>query len=165
MATIALSLVAVTGLSGQISLTQYLFLGIGAFVAGKTFGGDSVSRHARWRPGRRGARRRRRPPLGAAARAAPGAEHVRHRAHRARGDPRRPADLRPVGSTVGRPDILGVSTQSDAAFAVWCAVVFAVLGIMVGVVRRSWFGRQLTAIRDSELAAATLGHAGAHRPR
>ena len=35
-------LVAVTGLSGQISLTQYLFLGIGAFVAGRFFGGDSV---------------------------------------------------------------------------------------------------------------------------
>ena len=39
----------------------------------------------------------------------------------------------------------------------WCAVVFAVLAVLVGVVRRSWFGRQLTAIRDSELAAATLG--------
>src|SRR3546814_7195081 len=41
MATIALSLVAVTGLSGQVSLTQYLFVGLGAFVAGRAFGGDS----------------------------------------------------------------------------------------------------------------------------
>src|SRR3546814_13305190 len=41
MATSALSLVAVTGLSGQVSLTQYLFVGLGAFVAGKAFGGDS----------------------------------------------------------------------------------------------------------------------------
>src|SRR5207253_1649437 len=31
------------------------------------------------------------------------------------------------------------------------------LAILIGVVRRSWFGRQLTAVRDSELAAGTLG--------
>ncbi len=61
------------------------------------------------------------------------------------------------GRFVGRPDVLGISTRSDTAFAVWCAIVFVVLAIVVGVVRRSWFGRQLTAIRDSELAAATLG--------
>ena len=42
IATIALSLVALTGLSGQVSLAQYLFVGIGAFVTGKVFGGDSV---------------------------------------------------------------------------------------------------------------------------
>jgi branched-chain amino acid transport system permease protein len=40
---------------------------------------------------------------------------------------------------------------------VWCAVVFVLLAVLVGSVRRSWFGRQLTAIRDSELAAGTLG--------
>jgi branched-chain amino acid transport system permease protein len=61
------------------------------------------------------------------------------------------------GLRVGRPEILGLSTTSDAAFAVWCAIVFAAFGILVGVVRRSWFGRHLTAIRDSELASATLG--------
>ena len=43
----------------------------------------------------------------------------------------------------------------------WCAVVFAVLAVLVGVVRRSWFGRRLTAVRDSEIAAATLGLRGA----
>jgi branched-chain amino acid transport system permease protein len=59
--------------------------------------------------------------------------------------------------TVGRPRIFGISTGSDAAFAVWCAIVFVVFGTIIGVVRRSWFGRQLTAIRDSELAAGTLG--------
>jgi branched-chain amino acid transport system permease protein len=61
------------------------------------------------------------------------------------------------GIRVGRPDLLGISTSSDAAFAVWCAAVFCVLALAVVAVRRSWFGRQLTAIRDSELAAATLG--------
>src|SRR3546814_2494670 len=58
---------------------------------------------------------------------------------------------------VGRPELFGISLRSDAAFAVWCSIVFVVLAIVVGVVRRSWFGRQLTAVRDSELAAATLG--------
>jgi branched-chain amino acid transport system permease protein len=61
------------------------------------------------------------------------------------------------GLTIGRPHILGISAESDAAFAVWCGVVFALLAVAVLVVRRSWFGRELTAIRDSELAAATLG--------
>src|SRR3546814_13416145 len=41
MVTFALVRVAVTGLSGQVSLTQYLFVGLGAFVAGRAFGGDS----------------------------------------------------------------------------------------------------------------------------
>src|SRR6185295_10234500 len=42
------------------------------------------------------------------------------------------------GLSVGRPSIFGMSTNSDAAFAVWCAVVFAALALLVGVVRRSW---------------------------
>ncbi|HET7720702.1 MAG TPA: branched-chain amino acid ABC transporter permease, partial [Acidimicrobiales bacterium] len=35
IATIALSIVALTGLSGQLSLAQYLFVGVGAFCTGK----------------------------------------------------------------------------------------------------------------------------------
>jgi branched-chain amino acid transport system permease protein len=157
MATIALSLVAVTGLSGQVSLTQYLFLGVGAFVAGKTLGGDSMLGVL----------------TGGLVAAALGVV-VALPSARLRGlhlalstfgialigreavlaDPR---VFGLAGRRVGRPEIFGFSTQSDAAFAVWCAVVFVALAILVGVVRRSWFGRQLTAIRDSELAAATLG--------
>lgn len=157
MATIALSLVAVTGLSGQISLTQYLFLGIGAFVSGKVFGGDNVFGML----------------LGGLVAAALGVL-VALPSARLRGlhlalstfgfaligreailaDPR---IFGLTGIRVGRPDIVGLSTQGEAAFAVWCAAVFAILGVLVVAVRRSWFGRQLTAIRDSELAAATLG--------
>ena len=157
MGTIALSLVAVTGLSGQISLTQYLFLGIGAFVSGKILGGDSVFGML----------------AGGLVAAVQGVfvalPSVRLRGlHLALstfgialigrevvlGDPR---IFGLSGMIVHRPTLFGWSTTSDAAFAVWCAIVFAVLGILVGVARRSWFGRQLTAIRDSELAAATLG--------
>ncbi|HJR23920.1 MAG TPA: ABC transporter permease, partial [Acidimicrobiales bacterium] len=155
--TIALSLVAVTGLSGQISLAQYLFLGIGAYVAGDTFGGDSVLGML----------------LGGVVAAALGVV-VALPSARLRGlhlalstfgfaligreavlaDPR---IFGLGGLEVSRPEVLGISTTSDAAFAVWCAVVFSALAVLVGAVRRSWFGRQLTAIRDSELAAATLG--------
>jgi branched-chain amino acid transport system permease protein len=157
MATIALSLVAVTGLSGQISLAQYLFLGVGAYVAGETFGGDSVLGML----------------LGGLVAAALGVV-VALPSARLRGlhlalstfgfaligreavlaDPR---VFGLGGLEVARPEVLGISTTSDARFAVWCAVVFVLLAIVVGVVRRSWFGRQLTAIRDSELAAASLG--------
>jgi len=157
VATIALSLVALTGLSGQVSLTQYLFVGIGAFVTGKAFGGDSILGML----------------LGGLVAAAIGAvvalPAVRLRGlHLALstfgialigreailGDPR---VFGLAGLSVGRPELFGISMRTDAAFAVWCAVVFSVLAVAVGALRRSWFGRQLTAIRDSELAAATLG--------
>ncbi|MGH9273609.1 MAG: ABC transporter permease [Acidimicrobiales bacterium] len=157
MATICLSLVALTGLSGQVSLAQYLFVGLGAFVFGKSFGGASVLGVL----------------LAGLVTAAVGAivalPAVRLRGlHLALstfgialigreavlGDPRI-FGLR--GLSIRRPDVLGFSTTSDAAFAVWCAIVFALLAVGVVAVRRSWFGRQLTALRDSELAAATLG--------
>jgi branched-chain amino acid transport system permease protein len=157
IATVALSLVALTGLSGQVSLTQYLFVGIGAWVTGSTFGGDSVAGML----------------LGGLLAAGIGVlvalTAVRLRGlHLALstfgialigreailGDPR---VFGISGRSVGRPEILGLSTDGDAAFAVWAAVVFVALAILVGVVRRGRFGRQLTAIRDSELAAATVG--------
>ncbi|HEY9557005.1 MAG TPA: ABC transporter permease, partial [Acidimicrobiales bacterium] len=157
IATIALSLVAVTGLSGQVSLTQYLFVGVGAFITGKLFGGDSV--------------------LGMLAGglvACALSVLVALPSVRLRGLHLalstfgialigRDAILGQAsvfglgGMPVGRPELFGISLRSDAAFAVWCSIVFVVLAVVVGVVRRSWFGRQLTAVRDSELAAATLG--------
>jgi branched-chain amino acid transport system permease protein len=157
VATVALSLVALTGLSGQVSLAQYLFVGVGAFVTGKVAGGDSIVGML----------------LGGLLAAGLGAI-VAMPAVRLRGlhvalstfgmaligreallGDRRVFGL--GGLSVGRPEVLGISTGSDAAFAVWCAVAFVLLAVLVGVVRRSWFGRQLTALRDSELAAATLG--------
>ena len=40
--TLILSLVLLTGYSGQISLAQYVFFGLGAFAMGKVAGGDSL---------------------------------------------------------------------------------------------------------------------------
>ena len=157
IATIALSLVAVTGLSGQVSLTQYLFVGLGAFVTGQISGGRTVQGMV----------------LGGLLAAVAGAlvalPAVRLRGlHLALstfgcalvgrelvlGDPK---VFGLGGMTIGRPTIFGISLHSDPRFAVWCAIVFAAFAVLLGVLRRSWFGRQLTAVRDSELAAATLG--------
>ena len=157
IATIALSLVALTGLSGQVSLTQYLFVGLGAFVAGSISHGHSVVGML----------------LGgvlcAVVAALVALPAVRLRGlHLALstfgvalvgrelvlGDER---VLGQGGIGVGRPQIFGLNLGSDAAFAVWCAVVFVAFAVLIGVLRRSWFGRRLTAIRDSELAAASLG--------
>jgi branched-chain amino acid transport system permease protein len=157
VATVSLSLVALTGLSGQVSLAQYLFVGIGAFVTGSVFGGDSVlgmllggvvsaviaALVALPAIRLRGLHL----ALSTFGMALVGREMVL-------GDPK---VFGLEGLAVGRPEVFGFSTDTDAAYAVWCAVVFGVLAVAVGVVRRSWFGRQLTAIRDSEMAAATLG--------
>jgi branched-chain amino acid transport system permease protein len=156
-ATVALSLVALTGLSGQVSLAQFLFVGVGAFVTGNYFGGNSVLGM-----------------LAGGVVAAITAVLVALPAVRLRGlhlalstfglalvgrevvlGDARVFGL--SGISVGRPEIFGISTATDAAFATWCAIVFSVLSVLVVAVRRSWFGRQLTAIRDSELAAGTLG--------
>jgi branched-chain amino acid transport system permease protein len=142
---IALSLVTVTGLSGQISLTQYLFLGLGGFITAKTFGGDTVLGML----------------LGGLVAAGVGViaalPSVRLRGLHLALSTFGVALLGLNGVLLGRPHVLGLSTHGDKAFAVWCAVVFVLFAVLVGIVRRSWFGRQLTAIRDSELAAATLG--------
>ena len=123
-ATISLSVVALTGLSGQLSLAQFLFVGVGAFVAGRYFGGNSVVGML----------------LGGLV-ASLLAVIVALPAVRLRGlhlalstfglalvgremvlaDPR---VFGLHGLSVGRPEVLGLSTSSDAAFATWCAVVF-----------------------------------------
>jgi len=58
---------------------------------------------------------------------------------------------------VPRPEILGISFQGDRAFLVLATVAFALLGLAVVAVRRRSLGRRLSAMRDSELACATLG--------
>ncbi|HET6908944.1 MAG TPA: ABC transporter permease [Mycobacteriales bacterium] len=51
----------------------------------------------------------------------------------------------------------GVDTASDHAFFVFGAVVFAVLVLAVTAIRRSEFGLRLIALKDSQVAFATLG--------
>ena len=58
---ILLSLVLLTGFSGQVSLAQYVFVALGAWAMGNDLRRRLDPRHARRRPLRRADRRRRRP--------------------------------------------------------------------------------------------------------
>lgn len=157
VATVALSLVAVTGLSGQVSIAQYLFVGVGAFVAGSWTGTDGVIAMV----------------AGGLVAALLGVI-VALPAVRLKGlylalstfgaaligreivlGDNRVFGL--GGISVPRPTILGIETTSDQSYAIWCAIAFSALAVLLGIVRRSFVGRQLTAVRDSELAAATMG--------
>lgn len=58
---------------------------------------------------------------------------------------------------VGRLDFPGLSFDGDRAYFILLALVFAGFGVFVLALRRGRFGRMLTAMRDSQVACATLG--------
>jgi branched-chain amino acid transport system permease protein len=58
---------------------------------------------------------------------------------------------------VPRPRLLGIDFKPQANFLLLLTVVFAVLGFMLIGLRRSAYGRRLTAMRNSPAACATLG--------
>jgi branched-chain amino acid transport system permease protein len=155
--TLLLSLVLLTGYSGQISLAQYVFFGLGAFAMAKVDGGDSIVGMA-----------------AAAAFAVPFGVVIALPALRLQGlylalvtfalaqvsrdvifqDSR----IYGLGSVkVGRLDLFGIDFSGNTAFAVLCALVFALVAIGVLALRRGPFGRRLAAMRDSQAACATLG--------
>ncbi|HLT15652.1 MAG TPA: ABC transporter permease [Acidimicrobiales bacterium] len=155
--TLLLSLVLLTGYSGQISLAQYVFFGLGAFAMGQVAGGSSILGM-----------------LAAAAVAVPFGVAVALPAMRLQGlylalvtfavaQVSRDVifqDSRIYGKggvTVGRLRVLGLDFTDDRAFAVLCATVFAAVAVGVLALRRSGFGRRLAAMRDSPTACATLG--------
>ncbi len=155
--TLLLSLVLLTGYSGQISLAQYVFFGLGAFAMGKVAGGDSLL------------------GMGAAAAiAVPFGVVVALPALRLQGlylalvtfalaQVSRDVifqDARIYGRgsvSIGRLELLGVDFRGDRAFSVLCAVTFVAVAIGVLALRRGPFGRRLAAMRDSQAACATLG--------
>lgn len=156
-ATLLLSLVLLTGMSGQVSLAQYVFFGLGAFAMSQVAGGSSVLGLA-----------------AAAAIAVPAGIITALPALRLSGLYLALAtfavavvsrelifqDSRVYGSSnvlVGRPEILGVSFEGNRAFSMLCATTFALVAIGVLALRRGPFGRRLAALRDSQAACATLG--------
>jgi branched-chain amino acid transport system permease protein len=157
MALIALSLVMVTGTSGLVSLTQYLFVGLGAFAYGKSFGGNGVAGLVAAGG------------LAAAAGALAALPSVRlsglHLALSTFGVALVGRELilgsdsvlGVSGIQVPRPEVFGVSMSSEARFAVFTSVVFVLFALALVAVRTSRWGRRLVALRDSELAAATVG--------
>ncbi|MGK2928198.1 MAG: branched-chain amino acid ABC transporter permease [Acidimicrobiales bacterium] len=155
---IALSLVPLTGWAGQVSLCQMTFAGVGALVATKVAADGS--------------------PLGlvvAALAAGIVGSLIALPALRLRGLYLALATLAfatfmdnvvfvradAFGSfgavSVDRLRFGGTSFGSDSAYFVVLAVAFALAAVGLLAVRRSSFGRKLSALRDSPAACATMG--------
>jgi branched-chain amino acid transport system permease protein len=150
-----LSLVLLTGYAGLASLCQLTFVGLGAYVMG-TWGGGSLLGVL----------------LAVLVAAAVGAA-VALPTLRLRGLYLALATFafatamdtvffeHQIGSggskSVPRLHLPLVPTASDEAFFLTCAVTFAACAVLVLALRRSRYGRQLTALNDSPAACATLG--------
>ena len=154
---VGLSLVLLTGYSGQVSLCQFSFMGIGAFIMGKVAGGGSV--------------------LGLLAATAICAgvgalialPTVRLRdlylalATFAFADAVATGFFNDGhvfgvgGVTIGRIVLPGLSLGGDRAEFLMVTVFFVLSAWMVLAIRRSLFGRRLVALNDSPAAYATVG--------
>jgi branched-chain amino acid transport system permease protein len=155
---VMLSLVLLSGFAGHISLMQMTFVGLGAVTAGRLVGGGSI-----WSV------------LAAGLVAALFGAVVALPALRLQplylalttlavalfGDWAfsQSWGFAGVGSalTVRRLHLPGASFRSEQAQLVLLAVAFALFAIAVLAIRRGRFGRRLAAVRDSPVAASTLG--------
>jgi branched-chain amino acid transport system permease protein len=160
-ALIALTLVVLTGWAGQISLAQFSFVGVGAFTAGHLAG--SHGQHFLYAV------------LIGMLLAAPLGIVVGLISLRLSGLYLALATLAfalimddivfnrsdvsggLTGITVPRPDIFGVSFNGRAALYELVLVVFALFAIAAYALRQGPVGRRLHILRDSPLAASTLG--------
>jgi branched-chain amino acid transport system permease protein len=155
LAIALLSLVLLTGLSGQVSLCHLTFLGIGAYAMGQ-WGHGSVLGVG----------------LALVLTAAVGAllAVITSRLQglylalatfafaKAMDESFFTRELGSGGTlTVRRLHLPGLGEGDDRSYLVLCALVFAAAAVGVLAVRRGRWGRQLTAVNDSEAAAATLG--------
>jgi branched-chain amino acid transport system permease protein len=179
-ALIMVSLVPLTGWSGQISLAQITFVGIGAWSAFEfsTAGGELFGLKL-FTPGN---------PLllvvGALV-AVPFGALMALPALRLRGlylalatmafarmaefvifdqpevfggQGRRIADIKVFGADISHPfSFLGINFPQDAGFLLLVAFLFGAVGMVVIAMRRGKLGRRLIAMRDSPAACATLG--------
>jgi branched-chain amino acid transport system permease protein len=59
--------------------------------------------------------------------------------------------------TIPRPEFLGLDFNSNGSFLMLVTVLFALLGIGLIALRKSGYGRRLSAMKDSPAACATLG--------
>lgn len=157
IATLMLSLVVLTGYSGQVSLAQYLFLALGTWAASEVGGGTSVVS-----------------AVAAAAVAIPIGALAALPALRLQGLYLALAtfgfaalaqdillgDQELYGAEarlIDRLDLFGISFEGDKMFFFLCATVFAAVAVGVLAIRRGALGRRLAAVRDSQAACATLG--------
>ena len=151
-----LSLVLLTGYSGQVSLCQLTFVGLGAYAMGTWGSGGSLLGvlGAVMLAGAAGALvalptlRLRGLYLALATYAFANAVDVLFFERR----------LGPRGNLeVDRVRIPGIPTESDRAFFLLTAVIFTLAAVGVLALRRGAFGRRATALSDSPAACATLG--------
>jgi ABC-type branched-subunit amino acid transport system permease subunit len=159
--TILLSIVMLTGLSGQISLCQMSFAGVGAFTAGQL----AIHYNMPFLAGLL---------IGAALAAVIGAV-VAVPALRLGGVFLALATLAfalmadnfvfPLdwvgggqsGLVVPRPRLAGIDFAADRSFFLLAMAVFVVCAYIVILVRKGTTGQYLAALRGSEVAAATIG--------
>jgi branched-chain amino acid transport system permease protein len=150
-----LSLVLLTGYSGQTSLCHLSFVGLGAFAMGSWSSGTVLG--LVWAM-----------LLAAACGAAIAIFTARLRGlylalatfafAKALDESFFPHHLGSGGQLeVRRFDLPGISTTSDATYFVVCVAIFCLASVGVLAVRRGRWGRQLTALNDSPAACATLG--------
>ena len=157
LATLLLSLVLLTGFSGQVSLSQYAFMAMGAWAMGHVLGGNSLLGMF----------------LGGLA-AVPLGIIIALPAMRLQGlylalvtfgfayasrylVLENPNIFGKGDVAVGRLHLFGIRFDDQRTFFLLCAIVFALFGVLVLVVKRGPFGRRLAALRDSQAACATLG--------
>jgi branched-chain amino acid transport system permease protein len=153
---VGLSLVLLTGYSGQVSLCQFSFMGIGAFVMGKMAGGGSVLGLV----------------VAAGVCALLGAlvalPTIRLRdlyfalatfAFADAVDQGFFGDSRVFGGglNVNRITLPGLSFLGDQSEFLLVTVFFILSALLVLAIRRSLFGRRLVAMNDSPAAYATVG--------
>jgi branched-chain amino acid transport system permease protein len=155
---VGLSLVLLVGYAGQVSLCQLTFMGIGAFTMGKVFGG-----HSWWGL-----------VLAVVVSGAVGAI-VALPALRLRGLYLALATFAfgqvmfsaffnntsvisdGTSINVGRVPLPFMHSVGDRAMLIEVSIAAALCALLVGVVRRSTFGRRLVAMSDSPAAFATVG--------
>jgi branched-chain amino acid transport system permease protein len=157
LSIVMLSLVVLTGYGGQVSLAQMTFVGMGAFAMSRFGAGGN--------------------PLGllmAPLLAAPIGALVALPALRLQGLYLALATMAfgvlaehmlfPRGWLFGsgtrdvpRLDVFGISFAGEQTFFVLLVVVFAIMAVLVLMLRRGRFGRLVSAMRDSPAACTTLG--------
>ncbi|MFI5909317.1 ATP-binding cassette domain-containing protein [Dactylosporangium sp. NPDC051541] len=161
---VVLSLVVVTGYTGQLSLAQMALAGMGAWIAARLVADHGVPFWAAFLIGVAGA-----VPVGIIV----GLPALRTRGmnlavvtlclavvleHQIFSSTERTGGF--TGINVGSPKIFGVDMDTyfwPSRYAIFCLVVFILAALMVANLRRGRAGRRLVAVRSNERAAASLG--------
>ncbi|WP_433218283.1 ABC transporter permease subunit [Dactylosporangium sp. CS-047395] len=161
---VVLSLVVVTGYTGQLSLAQMALAGMGAWIAARLVADHGVPFWLALLAGVVGA-----VPVGIIV----GLPALRTRGmnlavvtlclavvleHQIFSSTERTGGF--TGINVGSPKIFGVDMDTyfwPSRYAIFCLVLFILAAIMVANLRRGRAGRRLVAVRSNERAAASLG--------